>query len=227
MHTFTRRAVLGMAAAAFIGCRRHITPVARTNQVIFSGDSITLATGQGISTSDRYAGLVATQLPEIAANDSVIAVGSTSIGSDGGQGAAADSAYDASKAVNILTVLFGANDMLTLTGAEFYAALKVWCEARQSTGFKVVVLTTLNHTTGGGIASRRNAANALIRADASFYDALADIASDPIMGTDAAPSDTDLYLDGVHPTVLGHTYLAPYVRNAISSLILSSAGRNM
>lgn len=199
--------------------------MAKSNQVIFSGDSLTL--GNHVSAGQGYVDYVLTALPEITGDDSNIAVGSTTLASDGNQDGIADAAYNAAKQVNILTVLFGANDMLTLSGAAFFAALKTWCQARQAAGFKVIVLTTLNHNTSGGIAAKRNAANALTRADTSFYDALADIASDATIGTDAAPSNTTYFSDGVHPTAAGNAILAPYVTRAIQSLILTSAGRNL
>jgi len=133
-----------------------------------------------------------------------------------------DSYYDAGRTNNILTVLIGANDCAAPSGfvaANFVADLKAYCQARQATGWKVVLCTILPNTTNSAVTNR-NAANALIYADPSFYDALADLAANATMGPDAACLNATYYPDGVHPSDAGHAILAPIVKAAIDSVVV-------
>ena len=129
-----------------------------------------------------------------------------------------DAVYSSSR-LNIESILIGANGLTGADPVTWVASLKSYCQARQTVGWKVVLLTVLPQI-APGFNAHRNTANALIRADNSFYDALADIASDPTIGPDAAASDTTYYYDGEHLTALGDSIVAPYVTAAIQTLLL-------
>lgn len=191
-----------------------------TARVVFTGDSITLGNGLSSPSTERYSALVDDAIPSL--NSFNIAVGGATLSGD--QGSDADDLFDPTKDINIVTVLFGANDMTTSggnqTGAEFESSLEAWCGDRRAAGFTVIVVTTLAHNTDGGVEKpRRNVANALTRDDGTFWSALADIAANPLIGTDSAPDNGLYFVDGVHPTALGHSIIAPYVIDAIYQLI--------
>jgi len=130
--------------------------------------------------------------------------------------ASVDATY-VSGAKNILFVGDGRNDMSTGLATTFVADLKAYCLARKAVGWKVVVATVLPSTLLG-FNTKRNAANVLIVADTSFYDALARFDLDATMGPDAAASNTTYYSDGTHPTAAGHVILAPIAKAAIESV---------
>lgn len=130
--------------------------------------------------------------------------------------ASVDATY-VSGANNILFVGDGRNDMSTGLATTFVADLKAYCLARKAVGWKVVVATVLPSTLLG-FNTKRNAANVLIVADTSFYDALARFDLDATMGPDAAASNTTYYSDGTHPTAAGHVILAPIAKAAIESV---------
>jgi lysophospholipase L1-like esterase len=189
--------------------------------IVCTGDSITL--GNHVAAGDGYVDLLGDALPSA----TVVNLGAGGASLSGGAGTAADAEYDAGSDFNICTVLFGANDMTTSganqTGAQFEASLKSWCQDRQAAGFLVVVLTTLAHNTDGGVQiPRRNVANGLTRSDPSFYDGLADIALDPIMGTDTSQNNTTYFSDGVHPTLAGNVIIADILGDVISALVVAT-----
>lgn len=131
---------------------------------------------------------------------------------------------------NILNVLIGINNMQRLgqDAAEVKAAIKAYCLAERAAGW-TIVLDTLLPLAGNDTADAENierkAVNVLIRADGSFYDALADIGdTSTVMGADTAPNDPTLYTvvvgqPKIHPTVAGHQLLAPIVLAAIRTVL--------
>lgn len=129
-----------------------------------------------------------------------------------------DAAYTPSKTC-VLSVLIGANDLFASGDTNaFVAGLKTYCNARKSAGWKVVVCTIISDCSAN-VNTRRAPVNGAIRADNSFYDALADFGGDAIMGADATCSNTTYFSDGVHPTAAGYTILAPLSSASISSLL--------
>lgn len=117
---------------------------------------------------------------------------------------------------NILVVEAGANDCCTQP--TFVTALKAYVAARRAAGWKVIVATILPRSDVSNFNTFRNGVNTTIKSDSSWYDGLADIASDSNMGPDGASDNTTYYADGVHPTALGYTTLAAYYTTAINLL---------
>lgn len=119
---------------------------------------------------------------------------------------------------NIISVLIGTNDFYLGTAAvALVAQIKAYCLARRTEGWTVVACTILP-TTDPLLNAYRDVVNPLIRADASFYDALCDFAADPVMGPDAAASNILLYGDGVHPTQLGQNNLGVIFETTLQEL---------
>lgn len=118
--------------------------------------------------------------------------------------------------VNVLTVLEGHNDFATYaaSAANFVAALKVYCQARRSAGWKVVLITVLP-STQSSFNAWRTTVNSGLRSDSSFYDTLVDVDVDAFIGADASAADLTYYLDGTHLTATGQALLAPYVQAGV------------
>lgn len=217
-----------IAVAACLATPQHVRVHSRagSNRVVYLGDSIMAGNHLNSPTTQGIPALVADAMPQLAGHASNLAIGSTHANedgthTDGGQGATADGLYSASLQLNVVVILFGANDIAAgYKSTQFEAALKAYALARRSRGFKVVILTTLPNSmiTTNGFDSQRTAANAATLADPSFWDAVADIASDPTMGNAANNRDTIYYSDGVHPTPLGNSYLTHYLTAALSLL---------
>ena len=85
-------------------------------------------------------------------------------------------------------------------------------------GWKVVLCTLLPSTASGGFNAIRNAANALICGDTSFYVVLCDFAAEATMGLDATASNTTYYSDGTHPTAAGQALLATLMTAALAKV---------
>jgi lysophospholipase L1-like esterase len=122
----------------------------------------------------------------------------------------------------VVVIAYGTNDISQgRTAAQIRADVESYCASIRGSGSKVVVGTILpatGHTSP--MQTERDTYNAGIRADwATFADGLMDFAADPTMGPQAAASNTSLYPDGLHPSRLGHTYLAPIAAAAIASAL--------
>jgi hypothetical protein len=193
-------------------------PSYRTYNIVWPGNSIQAGNHVGGPPND-YPSMVIAALPAGATGTSHnIAVPSSSI-DNAGQGATADGLYDGTKQVNICVVEFGVNDIAGgESAATFVANLKTFCLARRAKGFKVVVCTIISW---GSINATRDAANALIRADPSFYDGLADIGNNATtMGADNAYLDTSIYQADNHPTILGNQNLEAVIEPVIENILL-------
>lgn len=117
---------------------------------------------------------------------------------------------------NTLVLMIGFNDMNTGdSAATLLTNVTAYCLARRAAGWDNLILTTVLPSTSPGLNTKRNAYNALIRSDSSFYDTLVDF-DNTTMGPDAAAADTDLYADGTHPTEAGHLVLATYLQPFIT-----------
>jgi hypothetical protein len=128
----------------------------------------------------------------------------------------------------ILSVEIGANDLGSGNSAAFLTSLAAYLDARRAAGWKVVAHTITPRTSqaDGGVQFNidRAAANTAIRTWVGVHcDALADWASDPVMGVDSASNNTTYYLDQVHPTTAGYTLLEPYDRAAINGIPSSAS----
>jgi lysophospholipase L1-like esterase len=183
--------------------------------VFFEGDSIT--EGASLTTPWPLGAMNALstikQGKNNAVSGSVITASmgtSLGVGSLEARAAALDLNASASRPRNVLVVLAGYNALNggAQSAAAMVADLKAYCLARRAAGWNRIIVGTLTPATTAGINAKRNAANALIRADTSFYDGLADFAADSTIGTDAAASNTTYYSDGVHPTQAGANIMA-------------------
>jgi hypothetical protein len=133
-----------------------------------------------------------------------------------GQGASIDAEYSTLKP-SFLSLLQGNdnyNDYADFGGSQstFLTQLAAWLDARRTRGFKVILCTPLPRT-GTFAGTNYNIKRAQERAAmltwvGTHCDYLCDMGADPVMGPDAAASDTTLYSDGTHPTNLGGANLA-------------------
>lgn len=131
-----------------------------------------------------------------------------------------DATYNVGRSKNIFVIFIGANDLNSgITAAAFVNDLKTYCLARKATGWKVVVCTLLPQNLGNpAVNPLRNAINALIAGDPSFYDVLADTGAESHIGPDAAASNTALYYDGEHMTSTAQAYFEAVVETAVLTL---------
>lgn len=198
---------------------RGITLAAPTRFIVFEGDSITDPLVH--STLDgKYSYQSATnRTPYVAGRN--FAVSGNTIADLTARAASVDALYSASRGTNnILSVLIGANDMGAglRTAAEYFADLKAYCLARKAIGHRIIVCTVLPNYIEW-FEDERIAANAMIRADTSFYDALADFGADPTIGDPDAPADAGLYPDGLHPSASAHVIMAGIHSAALDILL--------
>lgn len=173
------------------------------------GDSITQGTG-----NNPYPRIAAMSYATSQTN--ISAVPGSTIADVSARAAAVD-ALRPTDTKAILSLLIGRNDAGGTTAAQLVADIKAYCLARQSAGWTVVVCTLLPGI-GGGYNAFRNAVNALLVADSSFYSVICRFDLDPIMGPDGAENDAALYSDGVHPTQLGQNYLGADFVSAVAPL---------
>ncbi len=123
--------------------------------------------------------------------------------------------FDPSTEVNIASVAFGANDGFVMNATTFLGNLKTACLTLRSYGFTIIVVTMLPCGNYDSQAFRTDS-RAMILADPSFWDAVADFGDiTTVMGAEAAKGDSTLYNDTVHPSDLGHTHLGPEMLAAI------------
>lgn len=123
--------------------------------------------------------------------------------------------------IPILSVMIGTNDLtddeLNLT--TWLADLASYLDDRRTAGWKVIVCTVLPNT-GPEVTAARGTVNTEIRTwEGVHADAICDFADNATMGPDAAAEDTDLYIDGIHPTEAGHAILAPIMTAAINAVL--------
>jgi lysophospholipase L1-like esterase len=188
------------------------------NYLVFEGDSITDPT-QGVLAASKYYWVAQSAIAPFVQGAN-FAVSGSGIANMNTRAPMVDSFFKTPHSVNVEFILIGANDAQDAGAAQFVANLKAYCLARKAAtpGLKIVVATLLPQVTAGFNAVR-DAANALIKADPSFWDAIADFAADPTMGCDSCAANTTYFIDGEHPTPTGHAVLGPIARAAILSVL--------
>lgn len=124
----------------------------------------------------------------------------------------------------VLSVFFGANNMLVTSTATFLADLAGYCDARRAAGWKVALATVLPRgaASGGSGTSEtwRATVNTEIRTWIGLHcDAVMDFAADSIMG-DFAETAFTTYWDGVglHPNATGQLRLYDIAKLSLSGL---------
>lgn len=129
-----------------------------------------------------------------------------------------------------IVILWGGTNNLS-NATTTYNNIKSYCTARQTVGWKCVILTILPRTQAGispSFETLRQSVNASLRADfptatgesniwtgASYADYLVDIGSDSTIGDTGDELNTTYYLDKVHLTSAGYAIIADYVKKAI------------
>jgi lysophospholipase L1-like esterase len=114
-------------------------------------------------------------------------------------------------AVNIAMILGGANDIggAGLSAIQTYALLASLVSAAKATGYTAVVGTLFPSSTFySGKETIRTDYIAAIKANAAGADAIVDYTANPVIGTDAAATDTTLYWDNIHRTEVAHNISA-------------------
>lgn len=205
------------AAIRSIMASRGVTIPAVSQFLAFEGDSITDPT-TGVAASSKYyyvAQSAISPFPQ-GGNDAVSGSGIATVTS---RSATMDSWFAPISGPKVLFLFIGANDQGDGV-TTFVGNLKAYCLARKaaSPGLKIVLATLLPQTTSG-FNTFRNAVNASIHADNSYYDVLADFAANATMGCDSCAASATYFSDGEHPTAAGHAILGPIARVAIQSVL--------
>lgn len=130
---------------------------------------------------------------------------------------------------NTLTFSIGSNDCVAknATARGTYDSIAKYLSLAHRTGFRVVSATILPRGDANAYQNSCIAGvNTLLRANsggshglAGRWDSLADIAADPTMGAAGATANTALFADGIHPTDLGYSLLAPIYAKARSAIL--------
>lgn len=205
-----------VSAIQSIMSARGVTIPTLANLLVFEGDSITDPT-TGVAAASKYysvAQFAMSPFPQ-GAND---AVSGSNVASLISRAPTVDSWFSGISGFKVLYVFVGANDQGD-GASTFVANLKSYCLARKAAtpGLKIVLATVLPQTTAG-FNTFRDAVNPLVKADPSFWDAIADFAANATMGCDSCAANTTYYSDGEHPTAAGHAILAPIAKAAIQSV---------
>lgn len=125
------------------------------------------------------------------------------------------------RAINIMVVWLGINDLKTRTAGAAFASLESFCVKYKALGYRIVVATLPSSNVGDAL---RNEYNRLIRLNYTrFADRIADIGAESHIGVDGSYSDTDLFCDGLHLTILGNDYAAAVLQAAIDDLVLNQS----
>ena len=196
---------------------RGITVAPMPQFVAFEGDSITDPT-TGVAAASKYYYLAQSAISPFlqGGND---AVSGSSIATVASRAATIDSWFSPITGPKVLFLFVGANDQGEGV-TTFVANVKAYCLARKAAnpGLKIVLATLLPQV-ASGFNTFRDAVNAAIHADNSYYDALADFAANPTMGCDACAANTTYFPDGEHPSSAGHAILGPIAGAAIQSVL--------
>ena len=132
-----------------------------------------------------------------------------------------------SGANNICLYWGGTNDLYLTSGStawSVFTSLQTIVAQIHAAGFKCIVATALprdwSAAPSGNTDTARLAYNSLIRNQwQTFAAGLADVGNDATMGPTAAYSNGTLYVNGVHPTSLGYSYLSPIFAAALNQFL--------
>jgi hypothetical protein len=119
---------------------------------------------------------------------------------------------------DVIFCLSGQNDIAAgLTGAQTWTLCQTWASGIKAIGFKLVIGTIFAQNRGTTWDTERLAFNTLLKASSGVCDAVADFASDSIIGSASNTSNTTYYqADQVHLTEYGvKTCLLPYFLTAV------------
>ena len=194
-------------------------------RVVFSGDSIVAGSSPAAL---RYDGFAKQSYPLLSAK-----ISAYNVAGGGNQVQNMIGTYSSSSGAGpiltafadnrVLLLMVGTNDLTVgaRTAVQIYADIQTYAGLVRADGGKIIVSTILpNNVWTAPQQTTRTDLNTLIRTNwATFADGLADFGADATMGPQAAAANTALYPDGLHPSRLGHTYLAPIAAAAINALL--------
>jgi lysophospholipase L1-like esterase len=129
---------------------------------------------------------------------------------------------------DVVSVYIGSNDLGGYSTVDSFAyKLRLFAEPLRQRGIKVLFATLPGRATGSvdfdANHNRLRKQMAQVFASASWLDGYADFAAHPVMGTDDAPRNTELFADGLHATPLGHNYLFQAYKPSMDAVIAASA----
>jgi lysophospholipase L1-like esterase len=128
--------------------------------------------------------------------------------------------------VPVVVIVGGRNDLTSgSSAATILAEIKSLCAKIRSMGYKVVYVTPTPYQAGAMETARQTLIDSIL-ADTTFADAIANAGRDPIMGDIANIADTTYFLDGLHPTNVGHTIITKLIEGAVHSCQGRSAGNS-
>lgn len=163
--------------------------------------------------------LIRTIYPEYYHN---FAAGASHVTDIEARSAMVDAEYITNCTKNILVIWIGVNDVDNIegTGASTYADLKSYIKDRIAVGWKPYVYTMTPTNSEGrneAFETERSVFNNLLKTDLVLLDGV------QIMDTDTVTqlsdyTDTDYYLDGIHPSASGHFYAAQLFTNKMLDL---------
>ena len=154
-----------------------------------------------------------------------LAVNGSQISSLTSRASATDAYYKSTNSKNLIVVWAGTNDIVLggVSGTTAYNSLVTYCQARQATGWKVIVLTMLprQENTIPTFEAQKVAFNNLVVANwATFADGLANVAADSRIGDAGDDADTTYYnVDRIHLNDAGYAVVAGIVKDAIVALV--------
>jgi len=122
---------------------------------------------------------------------------------------------------NIVVIWAGFNDVAVRDKStrETFESLKIYCLARKSEEFKVIVVTEPSTSSIVG-EGRRLILNSLVRNSVYEYaDRLVDLEQNEFIGPQGTASNTKFFFDGVHMTEEGYGLVGAIVRSEILNLI--------
>lgn len=203
---------------SWLYARHAILSPTPTKQIVCDGDSLTF--GYWATDANNYPN----QLLKALGNWRLLnygKVGQTLATMVANGAANIDSVYDAGMTKNICLGWGGTNDLASGTApATVFADYKTYGNARKVAGLSFVAFTILPRVAGSGtFEADRQTFNTSVRGDASFYDALVDVASDSRIGDAGDNTDPTYYLsDHIHMNPTGYSIVAARAANAVNSL---------
>lgn len=127
---------------------------------------------------------------------------------------------------NVCMVWELTNDLSTgIGGAQAYANVKAYCQARKAAGWKVVVATCLPRSNAGLVATFEadrqyvNSAIVLNAVAEGWADAVAHVGGDATIGAPGASDNTANFNDKIHLTSAGHAIAKTYFTAALNSIL--------
>lgn len=149
-----------------------------------------------------------------------LAVAGSTVATMTARAAAADDYVAVTKGDAIISILV-TNDLAPIdaVAATYVADLKTYCLARRTAGFTHINVCTVTPRDDAGFNTRRNSANALIRADPTFWDSITEVGGHALLGPDGAPAAAVYYDDGVHFKAAGYAIHAPLILGGIRAAV--------